>query len=156
MPDWARRAKLMRGPDEGDTLSMNVHDLDLQLKFDSSHSLLEMLREGVPRELLVSTAELLDMTPRELCSYLPVSWRTLRRRGGDQPLPMRVGDHLLQINVVVRRAAAVMGDYHAAVRWLKSSVLALGGETPISLLGTCCGIRVVLDTIGRIEHGVHS
>lgn len=135
---------------------MDVHKLDSLLELQSSLSLLEMLRDGVHRELLESTAEILDVTPEELCSNLSVSWQALRCQRGNQPLPTRVADHLIQIIVVVRRAAVVMGSLHAAVLWLKSPVLALGNETPISLLNTFTGISVVLDILGRIEHGVQS
>lgn len=38
--------------------------------------------------------------------------------------------------------------------WLKSPNAALGGATPLSLLDTDIGTESVMDTLGRIEHGV--
>jgi len=48
-------------------------------------------------------------------------------------------------------------NYHqskGALNWLQSPNAALGGVTPLSLLDTDIGADGVLDTLGRIEHGV--
>jgi len=45
-------------------------------------------------------------------------------------------------------------DLDAALDWLKSPNAALAGTTPLSLLDTDIGAESVLDTLGRIEHGV--
>jgi len=48
----------------------------------------------------------------------------------------------------------VFENPEAALHWLKSSNAALAGATPLSLLDTDIGAESVLDTLGRIEHGV--
>ena len=45
-------------------------------------------------------------------------------------------------------------DPAAAVDWLKSPNAALRGNAPLGLLDTDIGAENVLDTLGRIEHGV--
>jgi uncharacterized protein (DUF2384 family) len=39
--------------------------------------------------------------------------------------------------------------------WLESTNTGLGGVAPISLLDDEGGIKTVMDTLGRIEHGVY-
>ena len=41
-----------------------------------------------------------------------------------------------------------------ALDWMKSGNAALSGATPLSMLDTDIGTESVMDTLGRIEHGV--
>jgi putative toxin-antitoxin system antitoxin component (TIGR02293 family) len=54
----------------------------------------------------------------------------------------------------VARGEEVFEDRDAAVDWLKAPNASLGGATPLSLLDTDIGAEGVMDTLGRIEHGV--
>ncbi len=60
----------------------------------------------------------------------------------------------LDMDLIVDRATAVIGDRTEAMRWLGTPVRALGYATPISLLGTSEGAARVEDLLGQIEHGV--
>jgi putative toxin-antitoxin system antitoxin component (TIGR02293 family) len=55
---------------------------------------------------------------------------------------------------VIARAEEVFEEPETAMDWLKSANAALGGATPLSLLDTDIGAEGVMDTLGRIEHGV--
>jgi putative toxin-antitoxin system antitoxin component (TIGR02293 family) len=55
---------------------------------------------------------------------------------------------------VVERAEDVFGDLNTALDWLKSVNAALLGATPLSMLDTDIGAENIMDTLGRIEHGV--
>ena len=55
---------------------------------------------------------------------------------------------------VTERATKVFGDAERAAEWLNIPNTALGGQTPLSLLDTDIGSETVMDTLGRIEHGV--
>jgi len=55
---------------------------------------------------------------------------------------------------VAARAAEVFEAQDLAIAWLKTPVAALGGVTPLSLVDTNVGADSVMDTCGRIEHGV--
>ena len=55
---------------------------------------------------------------------------------------------------VLRRARKTFGDLDAALDWLDSPNSALSGAAPGSLLDTDIGAESVMDTLGRIEHGV--
>lgn len=54
------------------------------------------------------------------------------------------------------RALAVLEDEEAARAWINRSNRSLRGATPLSLLDTKVGYELVLDTLGRIEHGIVS
>lgn len=57
---------------------------------------------------------------------------------------------------IVMRAAEILGSQEEASHWLDNPNGALGGRTPLELLGTDLGRRQVEDVLGRIEHGVYS
>lgn len=54
------------------------------------------------------------------------------------------------------RAEDALGSETAASRWLRTPLVALSGRTPVEMLGTRNGLRVVWRLLGRLEHGVHS
>jgi len=57
---------------------------------------------------------------------------------------------------VTAEATRVFESEEKAVEWLRQPCPALGGIKPIELLKTAEGAQLVLDIIGRIEHGVYS
>ncbi len=67
---------------------------------------------------------------------------------------MRKKIELLRLAQLTRRASEVFDDPAAAGDWLNSPNAALRGNAPLSLLDIDIGAENVLDTLGRIEHGV--
>lgn len=61
---------------------------------------------------------------------------------------------VLRVARVVHRAIAVFENRAKALDWLKFPNRAFGWASPLSLLNTDLGAEAVLDTLGRIEHGV--
>ena len=55
---------------------------------------------------------------------------------------------------VLAKAAETFEDLDTALDWMKSPNFALSGATPLSLVNTDVGAESVMDTLGRIEHGV--
>src|SRR5450756_2329823 len=76
------------------------------------------------------------------------------RRKREGMLTSEESAKLLRLARVVGRAHEVFEDLNAALNWLKSPNAALAGAAPLSLLDTDIGAESVLDTLGRIEHGV--
>lgn len=57
---------------------------------------------------------------------------------------------------MLKRGVEIFGDKESFMAWLHCPSLAFAGQTPLSLLHTPSGVEMVLDEIGRIEHGVLS
>ena len=51
-------------------------------------------------------------------------------------------------------AKQLLGSEEEAVQWLSSPVLALGGQTPLSFLGSDAGSKIVEDTLFRSMAGI--
>ena len=90
----------------------------------------------------------------ELAYALAIPERTMARRKREGALSPEESAKLVRFARTVERAETVFDDAPAALARLQSPNAALGGVTPMSLLDTDIGADSVLDTLGRIEHGV--
>ncbi|WP_305043837.1 type II RES/Xre toxin-antitoxin system antitoxin [Geoalkalibacter sp.] len=122
---------------------------------DSPVEMVDAVRRGLPYQSLAKVAEALDLSTNQLAQYLPVTARTLQRYQKEkQKLDRDISDHLLQIARVFARCREVMEDSDRARRWLQTPSIPLGQVTPMSLLDTYTGVEMVMDELGRIEHGL--
>jgi putative toxin-antitoxin system antitoxin component (TIGR02293 family) len=57
---------------------------------------------------------------------------------------------------VIKKCEEVFEDPKAAAAWLRLESVALGGKTPFELMESEHGRNLVIDELGRIEHGIVS
>lgn len=113
-----------------------------------------VVRRGISSAALDSLTKSIRVTQAELAAALGIPERTLARHKKEGMLNSEESAKLVRLARVVERAKEVFEDFEAALNWLKSPNAALSGATPLSLLDTDIGAESVLDTLGRIEHGV--
>ena len=122
---------------------------------DSPLDMVAAVRRGLSYKTVSRVAEALHLSTGQLAEYLPVTERTLQRYQKEkQKLDRDLSDHLLQIARVFARCQEVMEDGERARRWLQTPSIPLGNVPPISLLDTYTGVEMVMDELGRIEHGI--
>jgi len=122
----------------------------------SRMDLIELSSKGVTKDALLRLASSLSMSIGEMANLLPVTERTIQRYKRKQRFNRVVSEQVLQIAEVTVRGVKVFGDREKFLSWMKSPSPALGNRTPASLLGSRFGTEMVLDELGRIEHGVIS
>jgi putative toxin-antitoxin system antitoxin component (TIGR02293 family) len=115
---------------------------------------IEVIRQGIPAAAVDSLLTAIHVSRSDLAKLLGIPERTLARRKREGILNSEESSKLLRVARVVARAAEVFEDAEAALDWLKAPNAALQRRTPLSLLDTDIGAESVLDTLGRIEHGV--
>ena len=120
----------------------------------SSLDWIAMIREGIPAAAVESIRKAAQLSQSELAQALGIPERTLARRKREGVLTSEESSKLLRLARVVSRAGEVLDGPAAAIDWLKSPNAALGRNVPLNLLDTDIGAESVLDTLGRIEHGV--
>lgn len=130
--------------------------LGFQVAEEGPFNLVDLSRNGIPRQALDNLATALQISPADIAKVLPVSPRTLQRYESTETMSPALSDHIVQIARVLARAVEVFGESGTAADWLKESSVALGGATPMEFLDTYSGITVVLGELTRIEHGVIS
>lgn len=116
--------------------------------------LITLTQKGVTKEALLHLARFLACSLHDLAELLPVTERTLQRYAPGQPLNQVVSEHILQLAEVAARGVEVFGEKDSLLAWLHHPNTALGHRTPLSLLRTRFGVEMVLDALGRLEHGV--
>ena len=120
----------------------------------SSLDWVKMIRKGIPAAAVESLTRVVGVSQSELAATLGIPERTLARRKREGMLTSEESAKLVRLARVVGRAHEVFENLDAALNWLKSPNAALSGVAPLSLLDTDIGAESVLDTLGRIEHGV--
>ncbi len=113
-------------------------------------------RKGLKKRALLNLAANLDFSIRALASLLGVAERTLQRKGDSDLLDGATTEQLLQIAEAFSRGSEVFGSAASFREWTETSNKALGGKKPLELLSSRFGAQMVLDLLGRIEHGVFS
>ena len=115
---------------------------------------IELVRRGLPATAVDSIAKAVGLSQADLCRLLVIPERTLIRRKKEGRLSTDESAKLLRVARVMHRAVSVFENRAKGLEWLKSPNRALGSPSPLSLLDTDLGAEAVMDTLGRIEHGV--
>lgn len=113
-----------------------------------------VIRRGIPSSAVDALTTFLLVSQTEFSDALDIPVRTLVRRKGEGLLNSEESAKLVRVARVIQRAEEVFDDPDSARDWLKTANTSLGGETPMSLLDTEIGAEAVIETLGRIEHGV--
>lgn len=113
-----------------------------------------VIRQGISSAAVDALTKTLHVTQSELALALGIPERTLARRKKEGTLNSEESAKLVRLARVVERAEEVFDSLDTALNWLKSPNAALSGAVPLTLMDTDLGAESVLDTLGRIEHGV--
>lgn len=113
-----------------------------------------IIRHGISAAAVEFIAKTIHVTQAELAVALGIPERTLARRKREGTLNSEESAKLVRLARVIERAEAVFESLETALIWLKTPNSALLRVTPLSLLDTDIGAESVMDTLGRIEHGV--
>lgn len=60
----------------------------------------------------------------------------------------------LEIELIKAATDLFAGDEHSAAEWLNKPAKALNGRRPIDMTNSDAELRLALDLIGRLQHGV--
>jgi putative toxin-antitoxin system antitoxin component (TIGR02293 family) len=115
-----------------------------------------LVRRGLSARAFDALAAALHLSRSELAAVTAIPERTLARRIREGTLTSEESVKVLRVARVAARAAEVFENLDAAIDWMKAPNAALEGATPLSLLDTDVGAESVIDTLGRIEHGVYA
>jgi putative toxin-antitoxin system antitoxin component (TIGR02293 family) len=129
----------------------------LGLRKAEPESVHESILEGLPFSALERFEKQSQLPEDTIARVVGIPPRTLARRRGEKRLKPDESDRLYRLAVVFARAAELFeGDAAAAREWLTKPVRGLGHRVPLELARTQAGAQMVLDLIGRLDHGVFS
>jgi putative toxin-antitoxin system antitoxin component (TIGR02293 family) len=128
----------------------------LQRSIRGKMDLIELSNTGVTKEALLRLAKYCSFSIHQLSEVLPVTERTIQRYALKKHFNRAVSEHILQLAEVAARGTEVFGDRERFLEWMKAPSAAFADKKPLSLLNSKFGAEMVLDELGRIEHGVFS
>lgn len=124
--------------------------------YSSDFDILELTRRGIPKKSLLQLAKRIAVTLHELANILHISERTLQRYENDAVVKSEYSEKAIELARLYSRGEEVFGSLELFKSWMKSPSHVFKGQTPLSLLDTSIGFHLVLQELGRIEHGVFS
>jgi putative toxin-antitoxin system antitoxin component (TIGR02293 family) len=124
------------------------------LTFDDPFLLIEKTREGLTKDDADALAEVYGLTDREMARILNLSERTYHRYKEEARLDVSASDRLLQLKKLLQYGEQVFDERGKFTRWMRRPLRVLGGKTPLELMDTNTGTKLVENTLGRIEHFV--
>ncbi len=128
----------------------------LQKSIQSQMDLVTLSDKGITKDALLHLAKYLSFSMNQMAQLLPVTERTIQRYTSKKHFNRVVSEQILQIAEVAAKGSEVFESREKFLNWMNHPNMALDKKTPMSLLNSKFGVDMVLDELGRIEHGVFS
>jgi len=123
-------------------------------KIQSRMDLIELSHKGVTKDALRHLARNMSFSMRQMAELLTINERTIQRYTPRKHFNRAVSEQILLIAEVVTKGTDVFGDKDKFLLWMNHPSKALANKKPMSLLNSKFGADMILDELGRIEHGV--
>ncbi|OJW50140.1 MAG: hypothetical protein BGO67_02085 [Alphaproteobacteria bacterium 41-28] len=117
-------------------------------------ALIHRIQEGFPTAVAESLLKHNTLTRQELYKFIPP--RTWARRVKEHRLSPEESDRLAMVERIVNFANDVFGNKDKAYTWLRRPNRSLENQTPLDLLHSEMGTRLVETLLERIQHGIYS
>lgn len=114
-----------------------------------AHNYYEMANARISKKYIKEVVRRAKLSVPELINLLPISIDTYKRK---TEFNSRVTEKVLEVEEVYHKGLAAFGD--SFYQWMDTTNVALGNIRPKELLQNSFGIRILLDEIGRLEHGI--
>ncbi len=113
-----------------------------------------VIRSGVAASVVDGMVEYLAVPKNVIFGVLRTPESTAHRLIKDKRnLDSAASERVMRVADILRMAEETFGGREAATQWLKSTNLALGGPTPLSMLDTELGAAEVRRVLSAINYG---
>ena len=123
-------------------------------KLQNENDYINLIRAGIPKKAMDNLMETIDFSLLEMANVIHTSDRTLRRYKPEQKLPQDQSERVIELARLYSRGTDVMGSLVAFRKWMETELHPFGNRKPKDYLDTSLGIRLIMDELGRIEHGI--
>lgn len=131
----------------------------LGIQAKTSAELIALLQNGIGFVALENVAAAISQKPSahsSLAEYLGISLSTYQRRKLEQKLTPKESEGVYRYAALLTRATEVFEHPNHAKTWLNQPNKALGNVIPLEYARTELGASLVMQLLGRIEHGSYS
>lgn len=119
-------------------------------------AVIDCIRSGLPVTGIAAFLDKTSVSRSQLSHILHISTRQLSRYTTAARLSPEQSNFLYELARIYTRAVDVLGDRPTAEHWLNRKNTALGDHSPLALLDTAEGVRLVDDLLAQIEYGFYS
>ncbi len=132
---------------------MSTATLDKSL--DNSAQLLVIARNGIKYKLFEEIMKASPFSMKEWSRYLHLTERTIQRyKNENKSFEIIQSEKIIELSKMLKKGNEVFGNTDNFKKWLNTAIIALGGVMPKDILDSSFGIDMVMDELGRIEHGI--
>jgi len=135
---------------------LSQNHLDNQESYQEPADVISYIRNGIPKQAVNAVLEKTGVSRLQLSNILHISTRQLGRYDEQDKLSVEQSNFLYEFTRLYIRGLNVLGDKQTVDQWLTRSNLALGEKSPLELLDTIEGFRLVDDVLAQIEYGFYS
>jgi putative toxin-antitoxin system antitoxin component (TIGR02293 family) len=115
---------------------------------------INIIRNGIPRQAMDNLMNIADLSLTEMAAIIHTSDRTLRRYEANQRLSQEQSERMIEMARLYSRGEEVMGSIDTFKEWMNTKLVAFGGQRPKDYLDTSLGIAMIMDELGRLQHGI--
>ena len=120
----------------------------------NENDFINVIRTGLPKQAMTHLMQIADLSLNEMASIVHTSDRTLRRYGPQQKLSEQQSERMIEMARLYSRGEEVFGTMEKFKEWMNTILLPFGNKRPKEFLDTSLGINMIMDELGRIEHGI--
>jgi putative toxin-antitoxin system antitoxin component (TIGR02293 family) len=121
----------------------------------SDFNLAEIVESGLPLASLTQLREC-GITSTEI-GEIVISPRTLKhRKARNEPLSQEETDRAVRVARIVALAEDVFGNHNKALLWLRSPDDRMASRTPLNMLHTESGGRLVESMLWQLDEGIYT
>jgi putative toxin-antitoxin system antitoxin component (TIGR02293 family) len=125
----------------------------LGITAQSDDEILRLIENQLPLETL--NLMMRNGIAREEVYSLIINPRTLKhRRSRRQPLSVEESERAVRVGRILAAAQTVLGERDAALNWLRAPKKRFGGRTPMEMIATEVGARMVEEMLIQIDEGM--
>lgn len=117
--------------------------------------LVKLSRKGIAFSLFDEIVSSSSYTIKQWSIFLHLTERTIQRyKKENRNFESLQSERIIEIAKLQLKGKEVFGSKEYFEEWMNSKIIALGNIRPIELLDSSFGIDMLMDELGRIEHGV--
>ena len=128
----------------------------LGLRAPATESDILRLVEGRLASSVIARLSALGLERSEIDETVIPSRTLQHRRSRREKLTMEESDRVLRVIRVLSSAEAVYGSRDRALAWLRKPIARLEDRSPLSLLKTDTGSRIVEEVLIQIDEGIYT
>jgi len=135
--------------------SAATYGIDYDSLLQDDFKIMALSASGITQDLFYALKDQSPFSIEEWALLLHISKRTIIRYKNDKKsFNSLSSDRIIELTKVIKRGVEVFGDRVKFNAWIRSNCYALGNVKPMYLMKNATGIQIILDQIGRIEHGI--